>query len=182
MNRIRLAEHINKYVGLNPREEKILQSFVLSSFHNQFDFLLRKNQVCHSLYFVNSGCLRMYLHDQHAREQIIQFAIEGWWITDFASFLNNLPSDYSIQATEKTEIIRLDKNKYENLNKEVPQMEQYFNKMMQINLAATQTKNKYLHTMSKGELYHHFSSSFPDFIKRVPKSMVESYLGISIHK
>lgn len=178
MKSIRLTEHIKKFVGLKPSDENIIQKFTETIYLNQSDFLLSKNQVCKSLYFVKSGCLRLYFLDAHSAEHTLQFAIEGWWITDYSSLIHQLPSEYSIQSTEKSEIIQIDNNKYEKLKQEIPQLETYFNKIMQLNLAAVQTKNKYLNTMSKAELYNHFSSSFTDFIERVPKIMVESYLGI----
>ena len=180
--RTALTEHIKKFVELNPSEEKVLQEFTEATVLNQFDFVVRKSQVCHSLYFVKSGCLRLYFVDAHSTEHIIQFAIEGWWITDYSSLIHQFPSDYFIQATEKSEIIKLDKDRYKKLNQEIPQLETYFNKIMQINLAATQNKSKYLRTMSNEELYNYFSTSFPDFMERVPKSMVESYLGIFNNK
>lgn len=182
MKSIGLTEHIKKFVGLKPNEEKVIQKFTETIFLNQSDFLLSKNQVCQSLYFVKSGCLRMYFVDAHSTEHTLQFAIEGWWITEYSSLIHQLPSDYFIQSTEKSEIIKIDKKGYKKLNQEIPQLEKYFNKIMQLNLAAVQTKNKYLNTLSKEELYNHFSSSFPDFIKRVPKRMVESYLGIFNNK
>lgn len=178
MKSILLTEHIKKFVSLKPSDEKIIKEDTETIFLNQSDFLLSKHKVCQSLFFVKSGCLRMYFVDAHSLEHTLQFAIEGWWITDYSSLIHQLPSEYFIQSTEKSEIIQIDKNEYEKLNQEIPKLETYFNKIMQLNLAAVQTKNKYLNTMSKEELFIHFSTSFPDFIERVPKSMIESYLGI----
>lgn len=182
MKNIRLTEHINKFVGLKPSDEKIIQTFTETVYLNQSDFLLSKNQVCQSYYFVKSGCLRLYFVDAYSVEHTLQFAIEGWWITDYSSLIQQLPSDYFIQATEKSEIIQIDKDDYEKLNQEILQLKTYFNKIMQLNLAAVQTKNKFLKTMLKDELYTHFSTSFPDFIERIPKGMIESYLGILKNK
>ncbi len=33
--------------------------------------------------------------------------------------------------------------------------------------------------MSKEEFYLHFSTSFPEFVQRVPQYMVASYLGLT---
>ncbi|WP_163713777.1 Crp/Fnr family transcriptional regulator [Mangrovibacterium lignilyticum] len=177
-NSITLPEHIKKFIGLNPDEEKVIQK-VTKTFHlRQSDFLLRKNQTCLSHYYVNSGCLRMYFLDEHSIEHILQFAIEGWWITDYNSLIRRHSSEYYIQATEQSVVIELDKDSYGRLIKKIPKLGIYFNNIMQINLAAVQTKTKFLRTMSNEELYLHFSNSFPAFVDRVPKEMVESYLGI----
>lgn len=182
MKTIGLFEHINIFVDLSTEDEQKLSTPLESKYLDQGDYLLSKNQVCNSLYFVKSGCLRMYFHDKYSIEQIIQFAIEGWWITDYSGFLNNTPSNYHIQATEKTEVVALDRKNYGMLIQEIPQILLYFNKIMQINLAACQTKHKYQNSMTPDELLQLFCSSFPDFVERVPKNMIVSYLGILGHK
>lgn len=35
-------------------------------------------------------------------EQITQFALDGWWISDYQSFMNNSPSDYYLQTIEES--------------------------------------------------------------------------------
>ena len=182
MKSIGLIEHIYKLVELHAEVEKKLNKHLESKYLDKNDYLQCKGQICNSLYFVKSGCVRMYFHDKYSIEQIIQFAIEGWWITDYSSFLNNTPSNYHIQATEKTEIVVLERKKYEMLIQEIPQMLLYFNKIMQINLAAFQTKHRYQNSMTPDELLQLFCTSFPGFVERVPKNMIVSYLGILGHK
>jgi len=58
-------------------------------------------------------------------------------------------------------------------------MERYFRIVMQRAVAATQLRNKYLYEMSKEEFYQHFSTSFPEFVQRVPQYMIASYLGLT---
>jgi hypothetical protein len=36
--------------------------------------------------------------DEKGNEHTVQFAIEGWWITDLSSFLTNSHSIYTIEA------------------------------------------------------------------------------------
>ena len=93
--------------------------------------------------------------------------------------MDNTPSDYFIQTIEASELVSIDRQVFDNLLKVLPQLERYFRIIMQKNLAASQLRNKYLYEMSKEEFYHHFSTSFPDFIQRVPQYMVASYLGLT---
>jgi len=121
----------------------------------------------------------MYFLNEKSTEQITQFALEGWWLTDFFSFMDNTPSDYFIQTIETTELISIEKQAYDELLNTLPQLERYFRMIFQKNLAASQLRAKYLYEMSKEEFYQHFSSNFPEFMQRVPQYMVASYLGLT---
>lgn len=174
-----LAEHIRKYVDLDDQEVTILKKYIKSESYRKKTVLLSSGQVCRSLYFVEKGCLRMYFLNLKTAEQITQFALEGWWLTDFFSFMDNKPSAYSIQTIETSKIVSIDLQLYDELLKELPQLERYFRIIMQKNLAASQLRTKCLYEMSKEELYNHFCTSFPEFMQRVPQYMIASYLGLT---
>lgn len=174
-----LIEHIQKFVSLSQSEVKILQEFVKHRSFQKKELLLSNRQVCKSMFFVEKGCLRMYFINEKSAEQITQFAIDTWWLADFFSFMDDTPSEYYIQTIEASEIVSIDRLVFEDLLKTIPQLERYFRIIMQKNLAASQLKTKYLYEMSKEEFYHHFSTSFPEFIQRVPQYMVASYLGLT---
>ncbi|MCU4164127.1 Crp/Fnr family transcriptional regulator [Carboxylicivirga caseinilyticus] len=176
---ISLSSHIKNYIELNESEEQLLEKYIKSRTIKKKEHLLLNGQVCRSLFFVEKGCLRMYYINSKASEQITQFAIEGWWLADYNSFMENQPSEYNIQAIEASKIISIDIQQFDNLLKELPQLERYFRIIMQKNLAASQQRNKYLYEMSKEEFYLHFSTSFPQFVQRVPQYMIASYLGLT---
>jgi CRP/FNR family transcriptional regulator, anaerobic regulatory protein len=174
-----LIEHIRKFVNLNDSEAQVLDGYIRYSSFRKKDFLLSNGQVCKSLYFVEKGCLRMFFINEKSIEQITQFAIDGWWIADYFSFMKNNPSDYFIQTIEPSEIISIEMHVFEDLLKVLPQLERYFRIIWQKNLAASQLRTKYLYEMTKEEFYYNFINSFPEFVQRVPQYMVASYLGLT---
>jgi CRP-like cAMP-binding protein len=121
----------------------------------------------------------MFFINDKTVEQITQFALDGWWISDFFSFTDRKPSEYCIQAIEKSEIVSIDSLLLDELLSELPQLERYFRVVMQRALAASQLRIKYMFEMTKEEFYQHFSNSFPEFVQRVPQYMVASYLGLT---
>ena len=68
----------------------------------------------------------MYYINKKGVEQITQFALEGWWISDYQSFINNTPSQYYIKAIEVSTIISVEKQNLDNLLIELPRLERYF--------------------------------------------------------
>lgn len=174
-----LIEHIRSFVDLNEKEESILYKYIKTQSFKKKENILSGGQVCRSLYFVEKGCLRMYFLTSKSTEQITQFALEGWWLCDFFSFMDKQPSEYYIQTIEASEVSSIDMHVYDALLREIPQLERYFRIIMQKNIAASQLRTKYLYEMSKEEFYHHFSTSFPEFMQRVPQYMIASYLGLT---
>jgi len=171
--------HIRKYVELDNASAALLNQYITPLKLKRKEFLLKEGKICHSLYFVEKGCLRMYFIDNKLNEQTTQFALEHWWMADQFSFIDNKPSPYFIQTVEKSEILAISATSFEALLQEIPQMERYFRIVMQRALAATQLRIKYMYELSKEEFYQLFIASFPEFAQRVPQYMIASYLGLT---
>lgn len=173
------VNHIRQYVELDDQDFEVLSKYIKPLTLKKRAFLLEEGQVCQSIYFVEKGCLRMYFINDKMSEQITQFALENWWISDYFSFLDHKPSDYYIQTVEKSDIVSIDKLAFEAMLQELPQMERYLRIMTQRALAASQLRVKNMFQLSKEELYTQFCDSFPEFVQRVPQYMIASYLGLT---
>jgi len=174
-----LIRHIRRFIELDDRSFEILCQYIEPIAVKKKEHLLKEGQICQSIYFVEKGCLRMFFVTDKLSEQITQFALDTWWIADFHSFNNQLPSEYFIQAVEKSEILAINMLAYESMLKELPQMERYMRIVMQRAWAAAQVRIKCMYELSKEEFYHHFCTSFPEFVQRVPQYMIASYLGLT---
>jgi CRP-like cAMP-binding protein len=174
-----LIQHIRKYIDLSDSEVLVFNEYFETHKLAKKQFILQEGKVCKHLYFVEKGCLRMYFVNKKAVEQIAQFALDGWWISDYQSFINHTPSEYYIQTIEESIIVSIDNQKFNELLNELPKLERYFRKIMQKSIAEAQLRSKLLYEMSKEEFYVHFSTSFPEFMQRVPQYMIASYLGLT---
>jgi len=174
-----LIPHIRNFVYLTEQEVSVFNKLSLTHHLKKKEFLQQEGRICRQIFFVEKGCLRMYFINKNGVEQITQFALEGWWISDYLSFTNDLPSEYSIQAVEESRIVSIDNPNFELLLREIPQLERYFRTMMLKAVAGAQLRSKLLYEMSKEEFYLHFSTSFPEFMLRVPQYMIASYLGLT---
>ena len=171
--------HIRRYVDISNDEVLILEKYLQPMELKRREYLLREGDVCSSNYFVEKGCLRMFFNNDKMVEQTTQFAIEDWWLSDYFSFARQTPSEYAIQAVEKSVVVAIDYQSQDKLFSEVPQMERYFRIMMQRALSASQLRVKMIYQLSKEEMYRHFNRSYPQFFQRVPQYMIASYLGLT---
>ena len=174
-----IISHIRKIVDLTEQEVSAINGLTVSHHLKKKEFLHQEGKICRQLFFVEKGCLRMYFVNKNGVEQITQFALDGWWISDYQSFLNEVPSEYTIQAVEESRIVSIDNRNIELLLSEIPHLERYFRLMLQKAVAGAQLRSKLLYEMSKEEFYLHFSTSFPEFMLRVPQYMIASYLGLT---
>jgi len=171
--------HIRRYVELTEQDVAKIESYVQLLELKKKEYLLTEGQVCKFNYFVEKGCIRMFYINDKIVEQTTQFALEEWWLSDYFSFAKQLPSQYSIQAVEKSQVVAIDYQLQDKLFDEIPQLERYFRIMMQRALAASQLRVKLIYQLSKEEMYKHFNTSFPHFFQRVPQYMIASYLGLT---
>lgn len=174
-----LLAHIAQYVHLTPSEEALLQTFLGHQAIARKEHLLVQGHVCPANYFVLRGCLRMYLVNEKGTEQTIQFGIENWWLTDYASLENQVPSEFAMQAVEATEVVVLQKRVQAELFRRLPQLERYFRILLQKSAAAALFRVKLMFSLSGEARYHHFNDRFPGFVQRVPQYMLASYLGFT---
>ncbi|MBS1577841.1 MAG: Crp/Fnr family transcriptional regulator [Bacteroidetes bacterium] len=174
-----LLEHIRKFVPFSKEEEETLLTYLNVKSLKKKEFLLKEGQICIANHFVVKGCLRMFYITEEGTEQMIQFAIDNWWMTDYMSFDAQKPSQFNIQAVENTEIVYLDKQKMEELFSKLPKTERYFRIIIQKAYAASVMRLRYIFTQSGEERFLHFCESFPEFVQRVPQYMLASYLGFS---
>ena len=174
-----LLTHIGKYVNLTQQEEELICQKVELLTLKKKTFLLEPGKLCKGNYFVLTGLVRQYHITPKLNEQIVQFGLEGWWITDHESLTNKQPSIYYIQAIEDSEVLLLTDKNLELLCEAIPRLESYFRIMMQRAFVAMQRRVNFLLNYTDEERYKYFADQFPAFMQRVPQYMLASYLGFT---
>ena len=80
-----LFDHIERFVKLNKAEQQILADHLSLLHVEKKEYILSEGDICTANYFVLNGCLRMYFIKETGQEQIVQFGLDNWWITDYTS-------------------------------------------------------------------------------------------------
>jgi CRP/FNR family transcriptional regulator, anaerobic regulatory protein len=174
-----LIAHIRKFVELSDTDAEFISDKLPIIKIKKKDFVLIPGKHCKTNYFVLKGCMRLYFISKKETEQITQFAIENWWITDYDSVDSGKPSHFYIQAVEDTELIVMDQPTEQLLTVQIPVFERYLRIMLQKAFTAAQRRMEMLNNMTDEERYINFTTRFPDFNQRIPQYMVASYLGVT---
>jgi len=174
-----LYRHITKLIPTFTVGQETLAPFFELRSVGQEQLLLRENEICDTLYFVNKGCLYLFYEDSNGR-QVIHFAPENWWITDYKTFPDGQPAVYSIAALKDAEIISISRENYQTLLLQFPLLALYFNKIHERAYGAALYKQKTFATVSKKDFYRHFRNTYPELIQQIPDAIFASYMGVSL--
>jgi CRP/FNR family transcriptional regulator, anaerobic regulatory protein len=174
-----LQEHISRFIKISEQEYNQILPFFTSHTFSKKHFLHEAGKVCKSNYFVEKGCLRMFFINEKGIDQTVQFALQNWWLSDYTSFSTQEPSEFYIQAVEKSQIISLSYQAQEKMLQEFPVMERYFRLIHQRVHAASQYRLKALFSHTREEIYREFVKQYPEFVQRIPQYLLASFLGFT---
>lgn len=143
------------------------------------EILLDGGSICRNIYFVNKGCLRIYLVDEGGRESTRFLIPEGRFGTAFPSFILQQPSKAWIQSIEPGEILMLNYEAFRELPEILPRWEQVYRMNLERDYIDAIQRIESLITMDAKERYALLMSTNPGLIQRLPSKIIADYLGIS---
>lgn len=174
-----LARSIGEKVTLTAVEFDLCKTFFIPKKIRKKQTLLLEGDVCTYNAFIEKGILRSYTTDAKGNEHIIQFAFEGWWITDLSSFLIGENSTYTIEAIEDSELLLLTAAAREELMNALPVFERYQRLLLENAYIALQARVNSALTATAEEKYTKLTIAYPNIVARVPQHMIASYLGLT---
>jgi CRP-like cAMP-binding protein len=175
----KLIDSIQKKVPLTPDEIEGIKRFFIPKKIRKRQYLLNAGDVAAYTYFVERGLLRSFSIDDNAHEHVVQFASEGWWITDMCSFLAGEEAIYNIEALEDSELLMLNKKSQDEMLEQQPKMEKYFRLLLQNAIIALQRRIVGTLSLSAEEKYKRMMKVYPDILQRAPQQHIASFLGIT---
>jgi CRP-like cAMP-binding protein len=171
-----LHHHLKETVNISNQEFDLILSYARERKLKKNQLLLDEGEYCTSDFFITDGCVRQYYVDDKGHERVIQFAFQGWWISDWYSILNKEPSSYRIEAITTTAALQFTYDHLQELFKQIPQLEQYFRIIFQRGFAAQQRRILWMQMPLK-ERYSEFLLIYKYFEQLLPQSQIASYLG-----
>jgi CRP-like cAMP-binding protein len=141
--------------------------------------LLYQGEICSVYYKVLKGCLKSYVIDKSGKEHILQFAPEGWFISDMDSYINNKPSNIFIDAIEDSEVLFLSEDHFGSIEKLDKEILIELNGRLFRNLISTNKRLINLLSASAEERYIDFTETYPTLLQRLPLKLIASYLGMT---
>ncbi|MCS4302701.1 Crp/Fnr family transcriptional regulator [Chryseobacterium sp. BIGb0232] len=174
-----LYKNISRYVPLSEEEFSYFSApFQLKNFKKK-EVVLREGDYCLFEGFVLDGCFKIYYLNESGFEQTLYFAVEGWWITDIDSLINDVPTILNIEALMDSKVLMISKKDKEHLYETMPQIEKLFRIMNQQSSVALQRRILSLTGKTADKRYLEFLQKYPGLEQKLTQQQVASYLGIT---
>ena len=119
-----LFQKLDEKIRLTAEEKEACKAYFAPKKLRKKQYLLQEGDVCRYIAFVEKGMLRSYTVDEKGSEHILQFAFEGWWISDQFSFFTGEPSIYNIDAIEESELVLITRSASDELRKRSPKYQE----------------------------------------------------------
>lgn len=171
-------QKLNEKVPFTEEDQEIIKNYLTPKKLRKKQYLLQEGDVCKVIAFVEKGALRSYSVDDKGNEHIIQFAIEGWTISDLYSFLTGEPATYNIDALEDSELVIINKSAQEELLQKCPKYATYTRLQITGAYLAMQKRLTSLISLPLEDRYINFMNLYPNIAQRVPQHMIASYMGL----
>jgi CRP-like cAMP-binding protein len=174
-----LLKTVQQKVTLTSDEAELLKQFFTPKKVRKRQYMLNEGEVCKYNLFVAKGLLRAFGVEENGYEQVVQFAVEGWWISDLNSFFSGDVAVYNIEALEDCELLLLTRQSMDEMLEKLPKMERYFRLLMQNHIVALRQRIIASQRHSAEERYIRLIEGFPTILVRVPQQYIASYLGMT---
>ncbi|MHB1146022.1 MAG: Crp/Fnr family transcriptional regulator [Lutibacter sp.] len=174
-----ILKHVNQHITLTETEEAYFKSVLFTVQINKRKKLVQPSTFVKHEYFVVKGCLIGYYLDDAGKKNIIQFAIENWWIGDFDAFYNGVPSKFYIEAIEDSALLAIHYDDLQHLFETFPKFERYFRILVTGGFVSLQSR--ILSSLQKETTvrYLEFCKAYPSIEQRVANYHIANYLGVS---
>lgn len=179
MEELNFRTYLRDKMLISPEHtEKLMALVTIRNFHKN-DFLLSEGQICRHTFYVEKGLLRFYSVGEDGKEHIVQFAPEGWFLSDRSSLYFNQPSSFFIDAIEDTRVVLLDQPFNETAAGISTEYRNYNEYLLQNHIRHLQNRINLLIGATAEKRYLDFIKLYPELTLRVPQWMISSYLGIT---
>lgn len=143
--------------------------------------LLEEGKVSQQYIYIEKGCVRAFFNN-NGNDKTLQFFFENEGLTSLPSFVNDTPSDITIETLESSVVYLLPKKHVSELMDEVSHEPGFLKMMLQI---FARRQMHYSHELisfirdTPEQRYQNLLTERPHIIQRIPQHYIASYLGIS---
>jgi CRP-like cAMP-binding protein len=128
---------------------------------------------------VLKGAFRSYVVDEKGIDHTIQLAIEDWWISDYNSYVHQIPATQFVEALENSVVFQIDHESEHKLKTANWELATLFRIMAERSAAYLARRIVSNLTQNAEQRYEEFVAKYPDMAQRLPQYAVASYLNMS---
>jgi CRP-like cAMP-binding protein len=174
-----LQTHIAKIVSLSDEQFAYFFSHFSQHHFQKGQAIISAGDAVDSEYFVVSGCLKSFFINEDMKMFILQFAMPGWWTSDYNALYNNTKATINVDCISDADVLCLSNHDREKLCQELHRVEHFFRWRTNKGYVATQKRLLSLMNNNVKYRYEELLQLYPELYNMVPKNLIAAYLGVS---
>tara|TARA_R110002096_G_C14271911_1_gene695697 strand:+ start:97 stop:630 length:534 start_codon:yes stop_codon:yes gene_type:complete len=145
----------------------------------KYEYFIQEGQTCNQVAFVLSGSLRSYYTSDKGEEITYCITFPNSLMTAYSSFLTAHPTQENIQAITKTELLIIQKSKFETLSHQNSNWTYFLKTIAEQQYIELEKRIFQLQKSDAKKRYAELVKNQPEFIQKIPLQYLASYLGIT---
>lgn len=175
----RLRNYIEEITPLSDEEFEQIRTFFIEKRVRKNQYLIHEGDEVKYEYLVLSGIYKVFYVDDQGKEYIVQFAQEGWWMSDYPAFFKQKTATMYIECIEEGEVLYSTLQAREKLASDFHKMERFFRVKLTNGYIALQQRIRLLLSSTPQQRYEEFAKLYPSLLQAIPKKLIAEYLGVS---
>jgi len=173
-----IFNYYSNLCNLSCEDEALLkEKLQLKSFKKK-EIVLRKNQVCKHVYFINKGIMRSFSLI-NGKEQTNQFYFENSYCSSYESFLIQSPSPLIIENLTDTEVWALAYKDVQKLYTISPALNTFGRKIAELLYIDFNMRSRSLQIDDAKTRYLNIIKNRPEIIQKIPNYLIASFIGVT---
>ncbi|WP_299682110.1 Crp/Fnr family transcriptional regulator [uncultured Dokdonia sp.] len=170
-----MNDFIEKLGTFSEEDIAILEKEVQQHMCAKDTCLLKKGEVCSSVYFVKEGAVYHHTTDKDGNLHVIDVNTTNDWVLNHKSFTSRKPSTYQIQVYEDSELYELSITSIHKLIALSPSFLQ-MGKLLEV---VTSRLRFFDGNYTADEKYAYILSNKPELLQKFPQMILASYLKMT---
>lgn len=143
------------------------------------EYFIREGETCNKVSFVLSGSLRSYYTSDKGEEITYCITFPNSLMTAYSSFLTAQPTQENIQAITQTELLIINKKKFEDLTQQNANWIYFLKTIAEQQYIELEKRIFLLQKSDATKRYADLVKNQPEYIQKIPLQYLASYLGIT---
>jgi len=174
-----LKNHITKTASLTDDQFDYFFSHFKKQNFRKGQTIITAGDAVECEYFVISGCLKSFFINDDMKMFILQFAMPGWWASDYNALYSNTKATINVDCVTDAEVLCLTNADREKLCAELHNVEHFFRWRTNRGYVAAQKRLLSFMNNNVRHRYEELLQQYPELYNLVPKNLIAAYLGVS---
>lgn len=175
-----LFKKFESYAPISENSKSLIASIVIFQELKKGEVLLRNGQIATQVHFICKGALRAYVTDYDGNIYNKNIFLENDFAGSTVSYLKNTPSNFTLEALEKTVLISLNYKKYRHFIDTNNDLKEFYIAYLEKNWIVEKEQREVALVMENAtDRYLTLLAKHPNIDQRIPQLHIAAHLGIT---